>query len=528
MAAPVWSLSVNLETKTATFQSGLGDAAKAARSTFQEIKSGAAEMGRTTSGSMMEARHGVMLLGEEFGVHLPRGVTMFLSSLGPVAGVMEAAFPFLAIIAGATLLIEKLSKMGEDAAKSGQAWAAISDDVVKWGETTKAELLAVAIQTDRLNGDKLRELQDTLKQIDASTLDHLKSEFDGVGKKVDADLGKMHSMWITNMMGMGNGVEGVQEKFDAAMQKINADLASGDQKKLAADLKAASDEMWNLAAPTYDLVQRLHEAHNELGANKIASAQWYQDALRINGLYGHMTDELKAQQALEKLKGDNATRTITPPEVINATDPRVAQERKKDFASYMETARQKVEADEKLAEQRMAMEADVTRYFSAEYAKQAEVQEKLGAEAARHEIEMARLKESAREQADKHALTMHAENAKAATDEEIKAVNDALAVEVDGYNKQIAALDKYASDYTVKLNELNNKIQEIQQRAANQRQSIQTRRTRNRHRRSLGHTQRWRMTWAGVLVRCSRVTKSFPRWSLVLGTKRRKDSLRMR
>src|ERR1700744_4978137 len=128
MAQPVWTLSVDLQTKTATFQSGMSDAAKAARGSFQEIKEGAREMGRETSGSMMEARHGVMLLGEEFGVHLPRGLTMFISSLGPVPAAMEAAFPFLAIVVGATLLLEHLSKLKE----AGQQ---LTDSQLNFGTT---------------------------------------------------------------------------------------------------------------------------------------------------------------------------------------------------------------------------------------------------------------------------------------------------------------------------------------------------------------------------------------------------------
>src|SRR5437879_1461296 len=110
MAQPVWVLSVDLQTKTATFQSGMADAAKSARGAFNDIKRGAGEAGRDTGYSMMEARHGVMLLGEEFGVRLPRALTTFIASIGPVGAAMEAAFPFLAIIVGATLLIEHLRK----------------------------------------------------------------------------------------------------------------------------------------------------------------------------------------------------------------------------------------------------------------------------------------------------------------------------------------------------------------------------------------------------------------------------------
>src|SRR5580658_4743799 len=105
MAQPVWVLSVDLQTKTATFQTGMADAAKSARDAFKDIKQGAGEMGdgvaeasARTNYSMTEARHGVMMLGEEFGVHLPRGLTTFIASLGPVGAAMEMAFPFLAII----------------------------------------------------------------------------------------------------------------------------------------------------------------------------------------------------------------------------------------------------------------------------------------------------------------------------------------------------------------------------------------------------------------------------------------------
>ncbi len=71
MAQPVWVLSVDLQTKTATFTSGLSDAARSARGSFNEIRDGAKEMSdgvRGASGqmnySMMEARHSVMILAK--------------------------------------------------------------------------------------------------------------------------------------------------------------------------------------------------------------------------------------------------------------------------------------------------------------------------------------------------------------------------------------------------------------------------------------------------------------------------------
>src|SRR4029077_12524958 len=84
MTQPVWVLSVDLQTKTATFQSGMADAAKSARGAFTDISGGATKMGAETGYSMMEARHGVMLLGEEFGIKMPRAIAGFIASIGPV------------------------------------------------------------------------------------------------------------------------------------------------------------------------------------------------------------------------------------------------------------------------------------------------------------------------------------------------------------------------------------------------------------------------------------------------------------
>ncbi len=173
MAQPVWTLSVDLQTKTATFQTGMADAAKAARGSFTDIKSGAADMAKSTSGSMMESRHGVMLLGEEFGVHLPRGLTMFLSSLGPVGAAMEAAFPFLAIIVGATLLLQHLAKLKEAGEKLTASQANFGHTVATVLNGLDEKLLQAGIRADELNGDHLGALNKTLQQIDHASLKEL-------------------------------------------------------------------------------------------------------------------------------------------------------------------------------------------------------------------------------------------------------------------------------------------------------------------------------------------------------------------
>jgi hypothetical protein len=159
VAQPVWVLSVDLQTKTATFQTGMADAARSARDAFKDIKQGADDMGAgvgeaasATNYSMTEARHGVMMLGEEFGVHLPRGLTTFIASLGPVGAAMEMAFPFLAIILGATLLIEHLTKVGEAAEKAADAGSKFANDMALSGNKAELAYVDAEIQIRKLAG----------------------------------------------------------------------------------------------------------------------------------------------------------------------------------------------------------------------------------------------------------------------------------------------------------------------------------------------------------------------------------------
>lgn len=120
MAQPVWVLSVDLQTKTATFQSGMADAAKSARGAFTEIKSGSGEMAGHVGTNMFASRHAIMAVSEAFGVQVPRAITALLAHIGPLGAALEAAFPFAAIALGAVLLIEHMAALHEAGIKLSQ------------------------------------------------------------------------------------------------------------------------------------------------------------------------------------------------------------------------------------------------------------------------------------------------------------------------------------------------------------------------------------------------------------------------
>ena len=227
---PVWVLSVDLQTKTATFQSGLSDAAKSARGAFNDIKGGSGDMGRAVSGNMMEARHGVMLLGEEFGIHLPRALTSFIASIGPIGAAMETAFPFLAIAVGATLLIEHLVKMREEGEK-------LTEDQVKFGTAVQNafnllddKLIQAQIKADELRRDHLGALKGQLELIDHQSMEELVHAFEQVEKAADVVFKGLKTSWYqfgAGSDGAKHALETFQTQYDSLLAQGKNEAASG-------------------------------------------------------------------------------------------------------------------------------------------------------------------------------------------------------------------------------------------------------------------------------------------------------------
>jgi hypothetical protein len=233
MAQPVWVLSVDLTTKTASFQTGMAEAAKTARGAFTEIQSGSGAMGAEVGANMSEARHGVMMLGEEFGIHLPRGLTTFIASIGPVGAVMEAAFPFLAIALGATLLLEHLSKMHEAGEK-------LTEDQMKFGTSVQTafnslddKLLQAGIRTDELRNNHVGALAKQLELIDHQSMAELAQEFGALGKIADSIFADLKKSWYQ----FGSGSAGAKASLDTFTSAYDSLLAKADDKGAAALLE---------------------------------------------------------------------------------------------------------------------------------------------------------------------------------------------------------------------------------------------------------------------------------------------------
>src|SRR6185437_7484244 len=103
MAQPVWVLSVDLQTKTATFQSGMAEAARSAKGAFNDIRSSAGQMGEGTSKGFGDIRHSLGLLDNSIrGAH---GAAMADAIRLTAQWVdISAALPFAAMAGGALLV----------------------------------------------------------------------------------------------------------------------------------------------------------------------------------------------------------------------------------------------------------------------------------------------------------------------------------------------------------------------------------------------------------------------------------------
>ena len=354
MAQPVWVLSVDLQTKTATFQTGMAEAAKSARGAFSEIRSGAGEMGGAVNYNMMEARHSVMILSEEFGGHLPRALTSFIAGLGPVGPALEAAFPFLAIALGATLLIEHLAKMREAGMK-------LTEDQMKFGTAAQNafnmledKLLQAGIRSDELRNDHLGALKLQLELIDHQSMEELAHQFDMVAKAADGAMKDLEGHWYT----FGSGSDGAKHALDQFQAQYDSLLARGKDKEagdlLGGTLKSAQKvlEMQKQAAANSGTLTSAPGADADLGASMRAQIELKKSGVGFTekeiaaqeALVGALDAQLKIEQRvadLKKLDGGNATRGAG-----NEAAARASEAAKESAASMMRMGESAIAADQ--------------------------------------------------------------------------------------------------------------------------------------------------------------------------------------
>jgi hypothetical protein len=443
MAQPVWVLSVDLQTKTATFQSGMADAAKSARGAFTDIKSGAEKMGSETSYSMMEARHSVMILGEELGVKIPRALAGFIAGLGPVGAAMEAAFPFLAIALGATLLIEHLTKMHEAGEK-------LTEDQTKFGTAAQNafnsldnKILQAQIHSDELRNDHLGALSKQLILIDKQSMAELVHEFEGVAKAADAVLDGLKKSWYE----FGTGSEGAKHAVTEFKNEYESLLGKGKDKE-ASDLLKGTRE----------------SAEKVLAAMKqVAAAKAGMDGAAVSD----GADQLKYNEAMVVVKkagySDAKENLEVQQAVVDLLLKQTGIEERNAKLKGLESGNAKTNTGKEMGKEQ------------SEAAKQA----------AEHTLKMSELSVAAEREAANVRLTLSHATTQERLASDLALANEEYQIQKQGNEQRIGALDKGGKDYQNQLKGLHEKTEELTREHENRLAQLQGKASEDQYRKDL-------------------------------------------
>jgi hypothetical protein len=376
-------------------------------------------MGRRMGSGMTEARHSIMMLGEEFGLHIPRAVASFLASLGPVGVAMEAAFPFLAIIVGATLLIEHLAKIREAGEK-------LTTDQVKFGtavenafNTLDQKLIQAQIKSDELRNDHLGALRLQLELIDKQSMEELVKSFDLVAKAADVVMKDLEGNWYT----WGKGADGAEHALEQFQAQYASLLSQGKREQasglLGGTLKQAQEVLFALKHSA-----DLRSGHQDITDDSYAAQVEAQKTLaKYHVEIGlDLKDQTAAQQilvdSLQKQLGiEERVATLKGVDKGNATH----QTGNEEAARRAAAARQAAESQLRMGEQGIAAD-------------------KATAEA---------------------ALTIHRASLEQRLASDINFAGRDRDVKEAANQAEIAALDRSGKDYTNQLKALNEKAVEI-------------------------------------------------------------------
>jgi hypothetical protein len=308
---------------------------------------------------MMEARHSVMMLGEEFGIRLPRSITSFIASLGPIGPALEAAFPFLALIGIAALFLEHLQKIREAGEK-------LTEDQEKFGtaiqtafNTLDDKILEAEKRADELRGDHLGALQKELQLIDHASMAELVQSFGEVAKAAENLFGDLQSHWYT----FGIGAEGArhaltqfQGQYDLLLKQGKDTEAHGLLTGTLAQAEKVLSLQNQLRNITFGPGRKLSDAKDETQFSSLAAQ------LKQAGGKVWVTDkEVEAQQTLvDALKAQVDL------------EQKIANLRNLDRGNATTSTRQTMakEADEKAkqaAEDEIQRRAEVTRELQEAY-----------------------------------------------------------------------------------------------------------------------------------------------------------------
>ncbi len=407
---------------------------------------GAKELGEVTtlSGekakfSMYEARGEAGLLGEMFGIHLPRHVRSFIAELPGVGTALSSAFAataILFIIEAIAKGVEKIIEWREETHKLELAQMGFEASVAHSFDTLDEKLLRAQIKADELRGDHIGALRKEIELLNLESLGQLEKQFEGLSKAAETLFKQMEGHWFLFTLG-SKGAEAALTDFHAKYQLLLAERKPEEANDLlAGTLKSAEKVL--------DLMQQLHNIKGspndtlEEGIRKSEEAQRIARELKDLKAGDVTLDEkaLKAQEDLvgilrAQVAGEKEIKAIKQQEIDN----KQAEEAKKAAEEAKKAAKERADAQKKADKEVIDSVTERIREEQTLYKKEAdqsleEVNRELKArkDAAKEELADALANAKAQEKVAEDTAKREVDAVKSASTEQEKAI-DQLAKE---------------------------------------------------------------------------------------------------
>lgn len=425
MPSPVWVLSVDLQAKTATFTTGLAQAAQNARGAFRDIKSGTDDMAQGFIASGNNVRAALGLIDNTIRGNHAAAMADLIREFKDSALVMSA-LPFAVTIGGiaaiAGIAIEVAAKIKEWREEQER----LTQEQTKFGTTGQEvfnaldeKIIEAEKRSDELRNDHLGALQKQLELIDKQSFSEILQNFETLAKGADEVFKALQGNWYT----FGIGSAGAQHALQQFQTQYESLLAQGKGSE-------ASD----LLKGTRDSAQRVLDAQKQ-----------YNNSRTGGGLLGPTVDYSAQYQALNVLKAAG----------VGTTEKEVAAQQ-----ALVDTLNRQLGVQDRISKLK-SLEGDNAKQTNTNDSAR---KSSAGAqEAAASQLRMGEMVVAAdKATADARLEVQHASIAERLAND-IEFADRELAVQLAGNQAEIAALNKLSDDYPNQLKALQDKTLELQQ-----------------------------------------------------------------
>jgi hypothetical protein len=425
MAAPVWVLSVDLQARTATFSSGLAEAARNARGAFGDIGSASGEMAGAIGKHSVDVRHSLGLVDNVLrGDHMRAFVDLI--RIYSQSAIVMGALPFAAVAGGIALIggvayeaFEHFHKLAEEQEKLTDAFTKLGTTGNNAFRELDDQILKAEQHSAELRNDHLAALHIQLELIDHESMAELVKSLGTVQKAADEVFKVLQGNWYS----FGIGSAGASHALDEFKTKYE-NLVSQGKDKDASDL----------------LHGTLESARGVLAAVNQIQQAWAGNAQALGGF-------------------ESAKSTLERAGLSYATSAALEKEKQAQQA-LVEALEQQVGIEERVSK----LKNDQQGNAKTEYSNQAAAQRSAAARAAAEsQLSMGQSAISADKATADAQLDIQNASIEARLASDMDFAKREEQVKLAANQAEIAALDKSGKEYTNQLAALNGKALEIQQ-----------------------------------------------------------------